>query len=90
MQFVKAFCVTFCIMTVLFFLPMVLSWNAPTVDGQRQYGFPFTYYAWGGDCGGVQCVRFSWTNLLIDLFILLGVPVLCGAVYWRRAGNSGT
>ena len=80
MKFTKWFWISFAVMVVLFFLPTFLTYNAPAVDGSRVYGFPLTYYSWGGLCyspdGGRLCSSFSTFNLIIDIIIILVIPFI--------------
>ena len=80
MKLKKGFWITLGILIILFILPTILTYRAPTYDGTRTYGFPLTYYSFGGLCfspnGGEECSYFSSLNLIIDLLILIGLPLL--------------
>lgn len=80
MKFTKRFWITLAIMIILFILPTVLTFGAPAYDSQRVYGFPLPFYSWGGRCyspgGGILCTSFSYTNLIIDILILIGIPFI--------------
>lgn len=79
MRFIVGFSGAFCVTGVLFLLPTYLTWEAPFVDGQRKYGFPVTFYAWGGLCPESNvCAYFSPWSLFIDLLIVVWVPALVG------------
>ncbi len=86
MRFIVGFSVTFCVMAVLFFLPTYLTWEAPFVDGQRKYGFPITFYSWGGLCPESRvCAHFSLWSLIVDPLIVVGIPALVGVLNQRFA-----
>lgn len=74
MKFTKSFWIALIIMIGLFILPTVLTFNAPTYDGNILYGFPLPFYLYGGMCLGDPCESFSLTNLIIDLLTLVAIP----------------
>ena len=80
MKFTKGFWITSGVMITLFILPTILTYGAPAYDSQRTYGFPLSFYSWGGLCyspdGGKLCTSFSTTNLVLDVIILIAVPFI--------------
>jgi len=79
MKLTIGFWIALVVMIILFFMPTVLTYNAPAYDGERVYGFPLPYYSWGGFCfspdGGQMCRFVSYPFMIIDLLILVGIPL---------------
>ncbi len=80
MKFTTSFWITLAIMIFLFIMPTILTFGAPAYDGSQVYGFPLSFYSWGGKCyspdGGILCTSFSYTNLIIDILFLIGIPFI--------------
>jgi hypothetical protein len=84
MKFTKVFWIALGIMIIVFILPTLLTYNAPSYDGSRIYGFPLRFYSVGGLClTGEQCSFFSSMNLIIDLIILIGLPILINYLFLK-------
>ena len=89
MKFTKGFWIALVIIVVLFILPTILTYGAPAYDGSMIFGFPLPYYSFGGLClssdgGGKMCSSFSTLNLVIDLIILVGLPLLVNYLILRN------
>lgn len=88
MQLTKSFWITIIVMSTLFFVPYLLTRNAPSYDGSAVFGFPIPFYSWGGLCpssdgfGGI-CKSFSVVYLLIDVAFLIGSPFVVNFISLR-------
>ena len=84
MKLSKVFWIALIIMIILFVLPTIFTWGAPAYDGSRTYGFPFTFYSFGGLCiSGEMCSSFSVLYLIIDLVLLIGLPLLVNYLFLK-------
>lgn len=70
------------ILIVAFFVPLLLTWKAPTWDGQTVVGFPLTVYSYGGLCFD-NCETFSFFNLIIDLIFIFGVSFIINHLFTK-------
>jgi len=75
-------------MIVLFFLPLLLTWDAPARDGATQIGFPLVVYSYGGWCVRLNsCTGFSLKNLIIDSIIIGMTPLVINYVSVKIKDN---
>jgi hypothetical protein len=75
MKLTKSFWLVLAVMIVLFVLPTIDTYNSPMVDGPRVFGFPLRFYSYGGLCSTSPCRSFNYWNLLLDIFVLVGIPL---------------
>lgn len=69
-------------MIVLFILPTLMTITAPLTDGAVQFGFPLTFNSTGGLCSSSGCgFAFNYLNLLIDLLLVVGIPLLANFIF---------
>ena len=80
MKLTKYFWTALLIMMILFLVPYLKTKDHPDVDGRAIWGFPFTFYSYGGECyneevGGFSCKGFfNPVYLILDMLIILLVP----------------
>jgi hypothetical protein len=73
----KYFWISFAFLVVLFFIPYVITYNAPFVDGSRVIGFPLTAYSYGGWCVVSQsCYGFIPRAFIVDVLIIIVTPLI--------------